>query len=91
LQFETTAILSLPTYVSLDKVESSRMYVDVWSHVARRQREINHIEELSKLKLIEWSPTLKLLVTYYKVSNAILKQLLKAKVRLTALLWRVLK
>jgi len=91
LRFETTAILSLPTYVSLDKVESSRMYVDVWSHVARRQREINHIEELSKLKLIKWSPTLKLLVAYYKVSNAILKQLLKAKVRLTALLWRVLK
>ncbi len=67
------------------------MYVDVWSHVARRQREINKIESLWKLKLIKRSPTLKLLVAYYKVSNAILKKLLKAKVYLTALLRRALK
>jgi len=65
------------------------MYVDVWSHVARRQREVNRIEKLWKLKLIAQSPQLRLLVAYYKVSNAILKQLLKAKVRFTALLRRV--
>jgi len=67
------------------------MYVDVWMHVARRERELNKIEKLSKLKLIKWSPKLKLVVTYYKVSNATLKELLKAKVRLTALFWRVHK
>jgi len=67
------------------------MYVDVWSHVARRQREINKIECLWELKLIKRSPTLMLLVAYYKVSNAILKKLLKAKVYSAALLRRVLK
>ena len=67
------------------------MYVDVWMHVARREREISNIEKLSQLKLIKWSPKLKLVVTYYKASNAILKELLKTKVRLTALFWRVHK
>jgi len=67
------------------------MYVDVWSHVAQRQRKVNQIEKLWKLKLIKRSPTLTLLVAYYKVSNALLKQLLKTRVCLTALLRRVLK
>lgn len=67
------------------------MYVDVWSRVAQRQREINRIEKLWKLKLIDRNPALILLVAYYKVSNAIIKELLTAKVRLTALLWRVRK
>ena len=67
------------------------MYVDVWMHVARRERELDKIKKLSKLKLIRWSPKLKLVVTYYKVSNAVLKELLKTKVRLTALFWRVHK
>jgi len=67
------------------------MYVDVWMHVARREREISKIEKLSQLRLIKWSPKLKFVVTYYKVSNAILKELLKTKVRLTALFWRVHK
>jgi len=67
------------------------MYVDVWMHVARRERELNKIEKLSHMKLIKWSPKLELVVTYYKVSNAVLKELLKAKVRLTALFWRVHK
>lgn len=67
------------------------MYVDVWSHVARHQREVNRIEALWKLKLIKRSPALMLLVAYYKVSNAILKRLLKAKVYLTALFRRFLK
>jgi len=67
------------------------MYVDVWSHVAQREREIIKIESLWKLKLVKRSPTLTLLVTYYKISNATLKQILKAKVRLAALLWRVRK
>jgi hypothetical protein len=67
------------------------MYVDFWSHIARRQREVNLIEKLWKLKLIDKKPALMLRVTYYKASNAILKQVLKAKVYLTALLWRVRK
>ena len=67
------------------------MYVDVWMHVARREREISKIEKLSQQKLIKWSPKLKLVVTYYKDSNTILKELLKTKVRLTALFWRVHK
>jgi len=67
------------------------MYVDVWTHVARHEREIIKIENLWKLKLVKPSPKLTLLITYYKISNATLKQLLKAKVRLTALFWRVRK
>ncbi len=67
------------------------MYVDVWSHVARREREINKIKKLWKLKLIDKKPTLMARVTYYRISNTILKQLLKTKIHLTALLWRVHK
>jgi len=67
------------------------MYVDVWSQVARRQRVVNLIETLWKLRLIDKNPALMLHVAYYKVSNVVFKQLLKAKVRLTALLWRIRK
>jgi len=63
--------------------------VDVWSHVARHERRVNQIEKLLKLRLIERSPRLTLLVAYYRVSNTILKQLLKIKVRLTALFRRI--
>jgi len=64
------------------------MYVDVWSAVAQRQRKADKIETLWKTKLIERSPKLTLLVAYYRVSNATLKQLLKTKVQVTALLRR---
>jgi len=62
------------------------MYVDVWSVVAKQEREINSIEKLCKLKLIKTSPNVAFFVTYFKLSNAVLKVLLKAKVRLQALL-----
>jgi len=67
------------------------MYVDVWSVVARRQRKVDKIETLWKTKLIRRSPKLTLLVAYYKVSNATLKQLLKAKVQATSLFRRITK
>jgi len=72
-------------------MRSSRMYVDVWSTVALRQRRVDQIEKLCKMKLIERSPKLTLLVAYYKVSNATLKQLLKTKVQVTSLLRRMTK
>jgi len=65
------------------------MYMDVWSIVAVRQRRVNQIEKLCNMKLIKRSPKLTLLVAYYKVSNAILKQLLKTKIQTTALLRRI--
>ncbi len=61
-------------------------YVDVWSIVALRERQIRSIEKLWKLNLIERSPNLTLHVAYYRVSNSILKSLLKMKVRLHAFL-----
>ena len=67
------------------------MYVDVWTQIARRQRKVDQIQKLSKMKLIQRSAKLMLIVTYYKVSNAILKQLLTAEVRFTALLRRITK
>ncbi len=67
------------------------MYVDVWTIVARRQRHVDQIDKLCKMKLIKRSPKLTLLVAYYRVSNAILKQLLKTKVQVTALLRRIRK
>ncbi len=67
------------------------MYVDVWSTVALRQRRVDQIEKLCKMKLIKRSPKLTLLVAYYKVSNATLKQLLKTKIQVTALLRRIMK
>ncbi len=61
-------------------------YMDVWSIVALQERQIRSIEKLWKLNLIERSPKLTLHVAYYRVSNAILKSLLKMKVRLYAFL-----
>jgi hypothetical protein len=65
------------------------MYVDVWSAVARRQVKVDKIETLWKTKLIKRSPKLTLLVAYYKVSNAMIKHLMKTKVQVTALLRRI--
>lgn len=67
------------------------MYVDVWSVVAQRQITVMKIEKLWRVKVIKRSPTLTLLVAYYKFTNAVLKQLLKANVCFTAFLWRVRK
>jgi hypothetical protein len=67
------------------------MYADVWSTVALRQRQSDQIEKLCRMKLIKRSPKLTLLVAYYKVSNATLKQLLKTKVQVTSLLRRITK
>jgi len=67
-------------------------FVDVWSIVALQERQIQGIEKLWKLNIIERSPKLALLIAYYKVSNSMLKSLLKVKVRLYAfLLKRTLK
>jgi hypothetical protein len=63
-------------------------YVDVWGIVALRERQIRSIEKLWRLNLIEKSPKLALLVAYYRVSNSILKSMLKIKVRLYASLLR---
>jgi hypothetical protein len=67
------------------------MYVDIWSAVARRQMKVDTIETLWKTKLIKRGTRLTLLVAYYKVSNATLKQLMKAQVQVTALLRRIRK
>lgn len=67
------------------------MYVDVWSIVARHEREIDSIKKLWKLGLIGRSLDLVLLVAMYEVSNAALKPLLKAKVRIESLLWSLHK
>jgi hypothetical protein len=67
------------------------MYVDVWSQIAQRQRKVNKIEKLLKMKLINRRPQLVAWIAYYKITNTVLKEALKAKVRLTALLWRVRK
>ncbi len=58
--------------------------VDVWSIVALHERQIQSIEKLWKLNLIERSSMITLHVAYFRVSNSILKSLLKMKVRLHA-------
>lgn len=63
--------------------------MDVWSTIARRQVKVDTVETLWKTKLIKRSPKLTLLVAYYKVSNAMLKHLMKTKVQVTALLRRI--
>jgi hypothetical protein len=67
------------------------MPVDVWNQIALQQREINLTEKLWKLKLTKKTPKLVLLIAYFKISNVILTESLKAKIRLTALLHRVRK
>jgi len=62
------------------------MYVDVWNVIAKQERELNSIKKLWKLKLITPSADVAFFIAYFKVSNTVLKMLLKAKVRLKALL-----
>jgi hypothetical protein len=62
------------------------MYVDVWSIIANQERQVSSVEKLSKMKLVKPSPRATFFLTYFKVSNAVLKMLLKTKIRLQALL-----
>jgi len=62
------------------------MYIDVWNVIAKQERELNCIRKLWKLKLITPSLKVAFFMAYYKVSNTVLKTLLKTKVRLQALL-----
>lgn len=65
------------------------MYVDVWNVIAKQERELNSIQKLWKLKLITPSPHMAFFLAYFKVSNIVLKTLLKTKVRLQAFLKRI--
>jgi len=65
------------------------MYADVWNVIAKQEREITCIRKLLKLKLITLSAEVALHMAYFKVSNTILKTMLKTKVRLQALLRRI--
>jgi hypothetical protein len=65
------------------------MYVDVWNVIAKQERELNSIRKLWKLKLITPSLEVAFFLAYYKVSNTVLKMLLKTKVRLQAFLRRI--
>jgi len=62
------------------------MYVDVWNVIAKQERELNSIRKLRKLKLITPSLKVAFFMAYYKVSNIVLKTLLKTKIRLQAFL-----
>jgi hypothetical protein len=62
------------------------MRVDVWKIVTKQERELNSIEKLWRLRLIERNANVAFFMTYYKVSNAVLKKLLKAHVRFQSLL-----
>jgi len=67
------------------------IYLDVWTQIALHQREIDLTEKLWKLKLTKKTPNLAFLIAYFKISNVILIESLKAKVRFSALLHRVHK
>jgi len=54
----------------------------VWCHVALQEREVRAVEKLGRLNLIQSNTHLSLQVACLKVSNNILKALLKARVRL---------
>jgi hypothetical protein len=65
------------------------MYVDVWNVIANQERQVSSVEKLWKMKLIRLSPHVTLFLTYFKISNAFLKTLLKTKIRLQALLKKI--
>jgi hypothetical protein len=67
------------------------MGVNVWNIVAKQERELNSIQKLWRLRLIKRSANVAFFMTYYKVSNAMLKILLKAHVRSQSLLRKVQK
>ena len=62
------------------------MRVDVWKIVTKQERELNAIEKLWRLGLIKRNANMAFFLTYYKVSNAVLKKLLKAQVYFQSLL-----
>jgi len=64
------------------------MYVNakVWNIIANQERQVSSVEKLSKMKLVKPSPHVTFFLTYFKVSNAVLKTLLKTKIQLQALL-----
>ena len=64
------------------------MYVNakVWNIIANQERQVSSVEKLSRMKLVIPSPHVTFFLTYFKVSNAVLKTLLKTKIRLQALL-----
>lgn len=62
--------------------------LDMWTIIAQRQRKLNAIQKMWKVKLTRQETLTALLVAYYTISNAILKTVLKTKIRTEALLWR---
>ncbi len=62
------------------------MSVNVWNIIANQERQVSSVEKLTKLKLVKPSPHVTFFLTYYKISNTVLKTLLKTKIRLQALL-----
>ena len=67
------------------------MCVNVWNVITKQERELNSIEKLWRLRLIRRSVNVAFFMTYYKVSNAVLKTLLKAHIRFQSLLRKVQK
>jgi hypothetical protein len=62
--------------------------LDMWTIIAQRQRKLNAIQKMCKVKLTKTRTLTALFVAYYTISNAILKTVLKTKIRTEALLWR---
>lgn len=67
------------------------MGVNVWNIITEQERELNSIEKLWRLRLIRRSANVAFFMAYFKVSNAVLKTLLKAHVRFKSLLRKVQK
>jgi hypothetical protein len=67
------------------------MGVNVWNIITEQERELNSIEKLWRLGLIRRSANVAFFMTYFKVSNAVLKTLLKAHIRFKSLLRKVQK
>jgi hypothetical protein len=62
------------------------MRVDVWGIITKQERELNSIEKLRRLRLIGRGANVVFFITYYKVSNAVLRVLLKAHIRFQSFL-----
>ncbi len=62
------------------------MGLNIWNVVAMQERELTSIQKLWRMRLIRRSANVAFLVTYSKLSNAVLKAVMKAHVHSVSLL-----
>ncbi len=67
------------------------MGVNMWNVVSMQEREIHSIQQLRRLRLIKRSANVTFFLAYFRVSNALLKTVMKAHAHSLSLLRKYTK